>query len=85
MAEIHTIKTTSAGPRGLASKGIHYVDAGTSGGVWGLAEGYSLMIGGEAEVVESLRPIFETLAPGAETGWGRVGPVGAGHFRQDDP
>ncbi|MGD0752830.1 MAG: phosphogluconate dehydrogenase (NAD(+)-dependent, decarboxylating) [Anaerolineales bacterium] len=64
----------------LHSKEIHYVDVGTSGGVWGLAEGYSLMIGGEAEVVEGLRPIFETLAPAAERGWGRVGPVGAGHF-----
>jgi 6-phosphogluconate dehydrogenase len=64
----------------LSTKGIHYVDAGTSGGVWGLAEGYSLMIGGDAGVVESLRPIFETLAPGPEQGWGRVGPVGAGHF-----
>jgi 6-phosphogluconate dehydrogenase len=64
----------------LHSKEIHYVDVGTSGGVWGLAEGYSLMIGGEAEVVEGLRPIFETLAPAAERGWGRVGPVGTGHF-----
>jgi 6-phosphogluconate dehydrogenase len=64
----------------LHSKEIHYVDVGTSGGIWGLAEGYSLMIGGEAEVVEGLRPIFETLAPAAERGWGRVGPVGAGHF-----
>jgi 6-phosphogluconate dehydrogenase len=64
----------------LHSKGIHYVDVGTSGGVWGLTEGYSLMIGGEVQVVESLRPIFETLAPAAERGWGRVGPVGAGHF-----
>jgi 6-phosphogluconate dehydrogenase len=64
----------------LKPKEIHYVDVGTSGGVWGLAEGYSMMIGGEAEVVESLRPIFETLAPGPEKGWGRVGPVGAGHF-----
>ncbi len=64
----------------LKPKEIHYVDVGTSGGVWGLAEGYSLMIGGDAEVVESLRPIFETLAPGPERGWGRVGPVGAGHF-----
>jgi 6-phosphogluconate dehydrogenase len=64
----------------LQAKAIHYVDVGTSGGVWGLAEGYSLMIGGEAELVESLRPIFETLAPAAERGWGRVGPVGAGHF-----
>ncbi len=64
----------------LHPKGIHYLDVGTSGGVWGLAEGYSLMIGGEAQVVESQRPIFESLAPSAERGWGRVGPVGAGHF-----
>jgi 6-phosphogluconate dehydrogenase len=64
----------------LKPKGIHYVDVGTSGGVWGLAEGYSLMIGGEAEVVVRLSPIFETLAPAADRGWGRVGPVGAGHF-----
>jgi 6-phosphogluconate dehydrogenase len=64
----------------LKSKEIHYIDVGTSGGVWGLAEGYSLMIGGEAEVVESLRQIFETLAPAPDHGWGRVGPVGAGHY-----
>jgi 6-phosphogluconate dehydrogenase len=64
----------------LKPKGIHYVDVGTSGGVWGLAEGYSLMIGGETEVVDRLSPIFETLAPAADKGWGRVGPVGAGHF-----
>lgn len=64
----------------LAPKGIHYVDVGTSGGVWGLAEGYSLMIGGETEVVAGLSPIFTTLAPAADKGWGRVGPVGAGHF-----
>ena len=64
----------------LAPKGIHYVDVGTSGGVWGLKEGYSLMIGGETEVVAGLSPIFETLAPAADQGWGRVGPVGAGHF-----
>ncbi len=64
----------------LKPKGIHYVDAGTSGGVWGLAEGYSLMIGGDTEVVARLSPIFETLAPAADKGWGRVGPVGAGHF-----
>jgi 6-phosphogluconate dehydrogenase len=64
----------------LDPKGIHYVDAGTSGGVWGLAEGYSLMVGGKQEVVERLSPIFETLAPSADKGWGRVGPVGAGHF-----
>jgi 6-phosphogluconate dehydrogenase len=59
---------------------IHYVDSGTSGGVWGLAEGYSLMIGGDAAVVERLRPIFETLAPAKDQGWGRVGPVGSGHY-----
>ncbi|HEY2980493.1 MAG TPA: decarboxylating 6-phosphogluconate dehydrogenase [Anaerolineales bacterium] len=64
----------------LEGKGIEFVDSGTSGGVWGLAEGYSLMIGGKPEVVEKLRPIFETLAPGKEQGWGRVGPHGAGHY-----
>jgi len=64
----------------LAARGIHYVDSGTSGGVWGLAEGYSLMIGGEKEVVERLRPLFETLAPAKDQGWGHVGGVGAGHF-----
>jgi 6-phosphogluconate dehydrogenase len=64
----------------LARKEIHFVDCGTSGGVWGLSEGYSLMIGGDATAVERLRPIFETLAPGADRGWGRVGPPGAGHF-----
>jgi 6-phosphogluconate dehydrogenase len=56
------------------------VDSGTSGGVWGLTEGYSLMIGGEKPIVERLRPIFETLAPAPNQGWGHVGPVGAGHY-----
>ncbi|MCP4141594.1 MAG: decarboxylating 6-phosphogluconate dehydrogenase [Chloroflexi bacterium] len=64
----------------LAEKGINYVDVGTSGGVWGLAEGYSMMIGGDTEAVSRLNPIFETLAPAADLGWGHVGPVGAGHF-----
>jgi 6-phosphogluconate dehydrogenase len=64
----------------LAVRGIHYVDSGTSGGVWGLAEGYSLMIGGDKDVVERLRPLFETLAPAKDQGWGHVGAVGAGHF-----
>lgn len=64
----------------LAPKGIAYVDAGTSGGIWGLEEGYSMMVGGEEKVVEYLRPIFETLAPSKEKGWGRVGPTGAGHL-----
>lgn len=64
----------------LRQKEIQMVDVGTSGGVWGLAEGYSMMIGGDQKAVEHLRPIFETLAPTPETGWGRVGPSGAGHF-----
>ena len=64
----------------LAEKNIHYVDVGTSGGVWGLAEGYSMMIGGDTDVVSKLTPIFEILAPNADQGWGHVGPVGAGHF-----
>jgi 6-phosphogluconate dehydrogenase len=64
----------------LTEKQLHYVDCGTSGGVWGLAAGYSMMIGGDAPAVERLRPIFETLAPSPDRGWGRVGPSGAGHF-----
>ncbi len=63
-----------------AAKKIDFVDAGTSGGIWGLDNGYSLMVGGDAAVVERLRPIFETLAPAPDQGWGRVGPVGSGHF-----
>ena len=80
--------------RELRAKGIHYVDAGTSGGVWGLERGYCLMIGGEREVVERLDPIWRTLAPGvgtipptegkkkstAEEGYLHCGPAGAGHF-----
>jgi 6-phosphogluconate dehydrogenase len=80
----------------LASKGIHYVDVGTSGGVWGLERGYCMMIGGEQAVVQRLDPIFQTLAPGigdiprtegrdklggtAERGYLHCGPNGAGHF-----
>jgi 6-phosphogluconate dehydrogenase len=80
----------------LGSKGIHYVDVGTSGGVWGLERGYCMMIGGEAEVVKRLDPIFARLAPGAgdiartpgrekaggtaEQGYLHCGPNGAGHF-----
>ena len=64
----------------LMEKGIHYVDVGTSGGVWGLTEGYSMMVGGEKEVVDYLRPILEVLAPAPDKGWGYVGPNGAGHF-----
>jgi 6-phosphogluconate dehydrogenase len=62
----------------LKAKGIHYVDAGTSGGIWGLAEGYCLMVGGEVEVCRRLEPIFLTLAP--ENGYLRVGGPGAGHY-----
>ncbi len=60
--------------------GCHLVDVGTSGGVWGLTEGYSMMVGGETAVVDRLRPILESLAPGRDQGWGHVGPTGAGHF-----
>jgi len=64
----------------VTSKSFQFVDVGTSGGVWGLKEGYSMMVGGDKEAVEYLRPIFETLAPGKDKGWGHVGPAGAGHF-----
>lgn len=64
----------------LAQKKINFVDSGTSGGVWGLQEGYSMMIGGEAELIKRISPIFQTLAPGPDKGWGRVGPTGSGHF-----
>ena len=79
--------------KALAAKGLHYVDVGTSGGVWGLERGYCLMIGAETEVFERLEPIFRSLAPGlgdiprtagaaprAEHGYIHAGPVGAGHF-----
>jgi len=62
------------------AKGFEFVDAGTSGGIWGLKGGYSLMIGGDKGPVERLTPIFETLAPAKDKGWGHVGPSGAGHF-----
>ncbi len=64
----------------LATQGVHFIDCGTSGGIWGLAEGYSLMIGGDADAVEALRPAFATLAPAPDRGWGHVGPAGAGHY-----
>ena len=60
--------------------GLHYVDVGTSGGVWGLEQGYSMMVGGSDEAVDVLRPALETLAPGPDKGWGHMGPVGSGHF-----
>ncbi|HEY1766898.1 MAG TPA: decarboxylating 6-phosphogluconate dehydrogenase [Terracidiphilus sp.] len=64
----------------ITAKGFQFVDVGTSGGIWGLKEGYSMMIGGDKDPVEYLRPIFETLAPAADKGWGHVGPAGSGHF-----
>jgi 6-phosphogluconate dehydrogenase len=64
----------------LKAEGFNFVDVGTSGGVWGLQEGYSMMVGGDEDVVARLRPIFEALAPGKDKGWGRTGPAGAGHF-----
>jgi len=64
----------------LAGDGIGYVDVGTSGGVWGLKEGYSLMIGGTDEAVALVAPALRTLAPDPEFGWGHVGPGGSGHF-----
>jgi 6-phosphogluconate dehydrogenase len=73
-------KDTLRRAEALAGKRIDYVDCGTSGGVWGLDEGYSLMIGGDKAVVARLQPVFETLAPAKDAGWGHVGPVGSGHF-----
>ena len=73
-------KDTQRRARQFADRQLHYVDCGTSGGVWGLTEGYSMMVGGETSAVERLRPIFETLAPAPNRGWGSVGPSGAGHF-----
>ena len=73
-------KETMRRGEALAARGLRFVDVGTSGGVWGLAEGYSMMVGGEEAAVAQIRPILETLAPAPDLGWGRVGPTGAGHF-----
>lgn len=62
----------------LKSRNIHYIDAGTSGGIWGLTIGYCLMVGGKAAPIQRLKPIFQTLAP--ENGWAHVGDHGAGHY-----
>jgi 6-phosphogluconate dehydrogenase len=59
---------------------FEFLDVGTSGGIWGLKEGYSLMIGGTSSAVERLRPVFESLAPARDRGWAHMGPAGAGHF-----
>jgi 6-phosphogluconate dehydrogenase len=61
-----------------AEHGIHFLDAGVSGGIWGLREGFALMVGGDPEPVGRLKPVFEALAP--DGGFGHVGPTGAGHF-----
>lgn len=66
--------------RQLLEQGMHFVDAGTSGGVWGLENGYSMMVGGSDEAVAMIRPALETLAPTPVSGWGHVGPAGAGHY-----
>jgi 6-phosphogluconate dehydrogenase len=64
----------------LKEKGLNFVDVGTSGGVWGFANGYGLMVGGDKEAVDRMRSIFETLAPAPDKGWGHMGPSGAGHY-----
>jgi 6-phosphogluconate dehydrogenase len=73
-------KDTQRRARQFVDRQLNYIDCGTSGGIWGLTEGYSMMVGGEAGVVKQLQSIFETLAPAPNRGWGRVGPSGAGHF-----
>jgi len=64
----------------LKPKGIHFVDVGTSGGIWGLDNGYCMMVGGGEKAVNMIQPILKSLAPSAEQGWGHVGPTGSGHF-----
>lgn len=64
----------------LAAAGVRFVDAGVSGGVWGLVNGYGLMVGGEPEALERVRPFLRALAPGPDLGWLHCGPSGAGHF-----
>ena len=64
----------------LAAKGIGFMDAGTSGGIWGLENGYCLMVGAEPKVASRVEPILKVLAPSPEKGWAHVGPVGSGHY-----
>ena len=64
----------------LAELAIHFVDAGVSGGIWGLENGYALMVGGPQEVLSQLKPVLEVLAPAPDRGWLHAGPVGSGHF-----
>ena len=64
----------------LGEKDIYFLDSGTSGGIWGVTEGYSLMVGGDRAAFNRLEPVLQTLAPASDRGYGRVGPAGAGHF-----
>lgn len=73
-------KDSIARGRQLAQHNIYFIDAGVSGGVWGLDEGYALMLGGEAEAVMQIEPILKILAPAPDRGWLHCGPVGSGHF-----
>jgi 6-phosphogluconate dehydrogenase len=73
-------KDTQRRGASLKAQGFQFVDVGTSGGIWGLKEGYSMMVGGDVAAVEYLRPLLETLAPAKDQGWGRVGTTGSGHF-----
>ena len=73
-------KDTQRRAASVKGQGFQFVDVGTSGGIWGLKEGYSMMVGGDKASVDYLRPLLETLAPGKDLGWGHVGPSGAGHF-----
>ncbi len=73
-------KDTIRRAKHCAESGHHFIDVGTSGGIWGITEGYSMMVGGDAVAVGRIRPILEALAPSPTTGWGHVGPSGSGHF-----
>lgn len=73
-------KDTQRRAAALAARELLFIDVGTSGGVWGLENGYSMMVGGDAAAIEHLQPVLASLAPTPESGWGRVGPSGAGHF-----
>jgi len=64
----------------LAERGVHFMDAGTSGGVWGLENGYCLMVGGSSDAARIMEPVLQALAPAPHRGWAHVGPVGAGHY-----
>ena len=73
-------KDTIQRAEAIKAKNLHYIDVGTSGGIWGMTEGYAMMVGGEKEAVDQIRPLLETLAPAPDLGWGHVGPSGSGHF-----